>query len=369
MISHHRSFPNAEWALPADEVDKVEKVYNAFTPADPVLQRAWLFGHEAQLVAGMPLEKWELRDKQLQDLRTEAVSEVLAVSGFEGVKRLIQQAKVSHFVGVAYVFSTNPKAAQNAVKELVADTTTPTQQFVHGIVAAGHHHYGWSWSEALLSVAKKKHWGESEIARLLLALPYERKTWDFAEGMTQTIRESYWKGVNFFVRGESIEDAVYSIDKMLEVGRASDVIERIAGSLSGIPPAKLVQVLSDATRADWATLRGNDIVMFQWGVGELLKALEADSSVDDATVALLEWQYLVVLEHSERTPIVLHRFMAAEPAFFVQVLAAIFRSASESAPKDHAPTEQERAMATQAFRLLQSWRTVPGVEADGYRTN
>ena len=51
--------------------------------------------------------------------------------------------------------------------------------------------------------------------------------------------------------------------------------------------------------------------------------------------------------------------MATDPSFFVQVLSAVF-DLIPRADRDHTVTEQEKAMATQAFRLLQSWDTVPG---------
>ena len=30
FISHHRSFPNSDWALPVEEIDRVERIYNQF---------------------------------------------------------------------------------------------------------------------------------------------------------------------------------------------------------------------------------------------------------------------------------------------------------------------------------------------------
>jgi hypothetical protein len=67
-----------------------------------------------------------------------------------------------------------------------------------------------------------------------------------------------------------------------------------------------------------------------------------------------------LLEHSERLPIVLHRAMSKDPAFFVQVLSATCVPHSASAEDRSQISEEAKAIASHAFRLLQSWNIVPG---------
>ena len=100
--------------------------------------------------------------------------------------------------------------------------------------------------------------------------------------------------------------------------------------------------------------------MFQWSVAQLLKRLDADSAVPETVIAQLEWTYLALLEHSERLPIVLHRAMSKDPAFFAQVLSATCLPHSASAEDRSQISDQDKAIAAHAFRLLQSWNTVPG---------
>ena len=76
MISHHRSVPGASRALPVQELERIEKIYPLVNPIDPVVQRAWLFARDAQLLDGARLDNWELREKQLAEKRTQAVAEI-----------------------------------------------------------------------------------------------------------------------------------------------------------------------------------------------------------------------------------------------------------------------------------------------------
>src|SRR5207253_1895332 len=93
---------------------------------------------------------------------------------------------------------------------------------------------------------------------------------------------------------------------------------------------------------------------------QLLKRLDTDNTVPETVIAQLEWTYLALLEHSERLPIVLHRAMSKDAAFFAQVLSAICLPHSASAEERSQISEEAKAIASHSYRLLQSWKTVPG---------
>jgi transcriptional regulator with XRE-family HTH domain len=366
LLHHHRSFPDAEWALPEEELMRIEDLYRQFNPSDAVIQRSWLFSHSAQPLVGTRIDDWELRAKESESMRVQAIRELLDITGFAGINRLIDEAKDPHLVGIAYLLAAaSPDEPKQVLKEFFDKHTYSAQQFAFGLVAAGNFHHGWQWSESVLEMATETNWSEAAIASLLLALPSERRVWTKAASLGDSIRKAYWEKTNFFPHQENADDKLYAVEQMMHVGRACDLVERLAGTPKGVPASTIVDILSAAATSPWPQ-EGNAAVMSQWGVAELLKVLDADKSVGDDVVASLEWIYLALLEHSQRTPIVLHRFMAADPSFFVQVLSAIFKAHSESSPKDHDPTEHERTMATQAFRLLQSWTRVPGTSDSGF---
>ena len=362
LVSRHRSFPEAKWALATDQISEIENVYHKFSPEDPILQCSWLFSSDAPLMDGTPAADFEKRDQRLSELRRNALALLLQQSGPKSLSRLIENAKDPFLVGVAYVQqAAAPEAPMQRLEEFVESDALSTQQFVRGVVAAGNYHHGWQWAQALIAKADTARWSQSAVVRILLALPHSREVWRVAESRGESTRALYWKSAAFFPRNESSEDKLYAIDQMLAAGRAAHVVEMIAGSTKDVPTGKIVEVLSAAAKSEWPG-RGNDVVMFQWGVGQLLKALEETGTVEELVVAQLEWLYLALLEHSERAPIVLHRSMATDPSFFVQVVSAAFRPRAEDASKDQELTDQERALASHAYRLLHSWRTVPGVK-------
>jgi hypothetical protein len=122
----------------------------------------------------------------------------------------------------------------------------------------------------------------------------------------------------------------------------------------------IVSVLFEAANPSPETLDATSSTMFQWSVAQLLKRLDADNTVPETVIAQLEWTYLGLLEYSERLPIVLHRAMSKDAAFFVQVLSATCVAHSASAEDRTQISDEAKAIASHAFRLLQSWNTVPG---------
>jgi len=104
------------------------------------------------------------------------------------------------------------------------------------------------------------------------------------------------------------------------------------------------------------------------GTSDLLAAeedlflLEASGVVPEERLAKLEWLCLPALEREERGPRILHREMARNPAFFIELLSFVYRASNEE-PKELTPDEHLRNR--RAYELLQSWRDMPGRRADG----
>ncbi len=110
----------------------------------------------------------------------------------------------------------------------------------------------------------------------------------------------------------------------------------------------------------------NAAVMFEHYVETILTELDKRNELPVAEMARLEWAYLPLLQHSRRKPKVLETLLARDPRFFVEVLSALYRPGPESGVVDpeSADTKHAAAVATQAYRLLESWSVVPGT-SDG----
>jgi hypothetical protein len=75
----------------------------------------------------------------------------------------------------------------------------------------------------------------------------------------------------------------------------------------------------------------------------------------------LEWAFLAALGYDPSVP-TLHRALSSDPAFFVQVISAIYKPRSEEG--DTEPSEEEKRAAENGYRLLSSWSVLPGTDAE-----
>jgi hypothetical protein len=106
--------------------------------------------------------------------------------------------------------------------------------------------------------------------------------------------------------------------------------------------------------------------MFQYYVAEILQVLDQRSDVDTNSLIKLEWNYLAVLDRSRRPAKVLLKALSEQPAFFLQMLSAVFKAKDDSGVVDAEPNnpEQARAVAHHAYRLLSLWNRLPGARED-----
>jgi hypothetical protein len=76
----------------------------------------------------------------------------------------------------------------------------------------------------------------------------------------------------------------------------------------------------------------------------------------------VEWYFLPMLGYDPDAQ-TLHHTLAEDPRFFVEILSMVFRPRSEH--ESEPPSEQDKAAAENAFRLLSSWSTCPGTDDHG----
>jgi hypothetical protein len=151
-----------------------------------------------------------------------------------------------------------------------------------------------------------------------------------------------------------------AIDKLIEYGRPWAAIDCIARTLHDKLPldkGRAVRALLDAASSkDEPDL--HDAI-------ELIKALQdADTAEED--LFKVEWTYLRALDGNlGAKPKYLETRMARDPEFFCEVIRAAYRSTKEPRETKPEPTEEKKAIAENAWRLLREWENLPGIDADG----
>jgi hypothetical protein len=100
LLSRHRSFPDANWALPAARLERLSALFEKFTPDDLIARSAWLFSDHVELPEGRE-QDWPHRDAIIANQRLDAIKTIYAIQGLKGILALLPVVSRSYWVGVA----------------------------------------------------------------------------------------------------------------------------------------------------------------------------------------------------------------------------------------------------------------------------
>ena len=365
VVHHHRSFADADWALPRAEVDLIATAYDALTPSDFLDQITWLFNEGANIIPEPAGHDWQKNVARADKLRRQAIGKLLAERGLDGITALARRARMPRLVGATVGGARIARAKKDEILALaLRGAEAVDAELAEGMIARMFAEMGETWANKLLDRAKNEHWGAEAVTRVLCALPAQRWVWDCAAA-DSAVSSLYWKRVHPFLINGDAGEVTFAIERLIEAGRALHAIDLAGHNVRKQLPSELLsRLLLAAVKQERSEQPddSNQTVMLQHFVEEILLHLDERNELSENDMARLEWAYLPLLTHSRREPKALEDFLARSPTFFVEVLSALYRPDPESGvvENEHADSEHAAAVAKQAFDLLQSWRRVPG---------
>lgn len=369
VLHHHRQFPDAEWSMRGEVLDRLEVIYERFAPHDPLERTAWLF--EQQVALPKPSSPgWETMERDVDTARRQAALTLFAEGGVASVLALARRVDAAGYIGKAlYDGGTSESDLDAVLGAALRSDNSRELDVAHGLIISIFRDRKEPWAAALINRAREEAWGDSALLMILLALPVQRWTWDQVTKAGVQLEDKYWRRAPVFWMSEDSEDVAYAIRNLIAVGRARHALSLVVrGSKVHLPSDLLIELLREAVRQPFEGDRNaNEATMFQYYVGEILKVLDERSDVDKGTLVDIEWAYLPVLEYSGRPAKELPRALSEQPALFIQMLSAVFKPGEESGVIDVEPDNpgQTRAVAHQAYRLLELWDRLPGTRDDG----
>lgn len=370
VLHHHREFSEAAWSLPAEQLDKIERIYRKLEPSDTIERIAWLFQPSVDL-PDPGTEGWRSAKANVPIARRKAAQDLLSQRGIDGVFELAHRLDLAGFLGATLTeLELDPFTRDEILVRALRSNDPKERDLAHGLIYSTFAQAKEPWASELLARAAREHWGDHAMLTILRALPVTRWTWDQAHVAGPIVEDLYWKRAATLWMEGTTDDIVFMANKLIEVGRARPALHFVGHHLSkGLPSELLVRVLNEAVQQPWDKTQDdhNEPTMFQHYVAEILQRLD-DAGISDDELLRLEWTYLPLLEYSQRPAKVLIKALAERPSFFIEVLSALYRPTEESGVVEAPPDDPERAhaVASQAFSLLRLWDQVPGSMPDGH---
>lgn len=366
LLSRHRSFPDADWALPDQELKDLGKIYLLLEPKDTIDRFSWLFNEDWPDLPEGEKSNIEKAEEIVAQRRLEAVKAIKSEYGLEGLIKLSEQAKNTRVAGFFVAELDLTPEEEQKLFSLLEDEDKSKVNFIQDYIFRRSFKKGDEWIATLVEMARSQQWSEVKIVNLFLSFPQKKKVWDLLESFSEAIRDSYWKRCGVGLFQIPAEEKAYAIKQLLSVKRHFTALDAAALFVNEMPVELISELLQKA-----ATEKCEENFRIQsYDIERLFEALDKSSEIREEEMARLEWLYLPVLaggDINRRPPKTLHKELANNPEFFAEVIKYTYKPKNEDRKdKDESlPQQLIEQRAHLASRLLDSWKTVPGSDVSG----
>jgi hypothetical protein len=356
----HRDFSQAEWAMPAEFVHRLEAIYTRFEPEEPSTRYGWLFSYRVEL-PGMHGIPWSECEEAVENLRAEALQHILKRQGWQGVLALVEQVKEPALVGSTLGRSDLlPIDLGVFLQDNLGAPEPWRNQMAQRFTSLCANKYGEPWIEACL-LANSGAWNPDQYGQFLLCLPFSVSLFDRLDALPEEIQRYFWSHVQHI----GFLYAIY-IDRLLtrliEFSRPHlAVVNVLQWAIEHAPETVSSERIAEILEVSVQTPPGPnfDAQSFAYYSAELFNYLEKTDLSRDR-LASLELRYLTIHKHYRR-PRILYGELSRNPEVFVEALRCIF-------PAENEPPEEpsgESQTAALAWEFLKLWKQMPGVQEDG----
>ena len=254
------------------------------------------------------------------------------VGHFLGV---IAQAEIDNRILPALLETENTKLA------LLASAYVSCRQYING----------WEWIDGF----DTSNWSVAQIGQFLSYLPLEKETWNRAKNWLGSNEKEYWSKISAN-QYPNDDDLGFAIDKLIAYDRPHTAIEWLY-SKKLLDKSRSVKALMAAISSQEPPQE-----MGTHTIIEIIKVLQDAPETDPDDLFQIEWAYLRLLDRYASLKSLENR-LASDPDFFCEVIRLIYRSKKEPEhPREF--SEQEKAIAENAYKLLDKWKTLPGMQSD-----
>jgi hypothetical protein len=353
LITKHKKYAGAQWAMTPDSVGKVENVARRLRPDNPEFFYRRLFNqHDFELWD----EKgnFEQQREKLDRKRQVAVSEILNQSGIDGLLAFAKSVSAPWQVGAALGAGGPFEVDKLLLPDQLRSEENWAKQFIAGFVWRRFWNGKWEWVDKNLNSS----WTAAEKKAFLLLLPFEAETWRRAKLLLGEREAEYWLEIraNPYQAKDHLLEAA---EQFLANGRpraAIECIDLLIHDKISVSPDLVVGALKQ-------NLKSNEPVssLDQHATIELINWLQNNAQTKPDDLFQIEWSYLRLLDrYSGARPKHLESRLAEDPHFYCEIIRTIFRSVHEKQNPPKKATEEQKRIAQNAYHLLMEWQTPPG---------
>lgn len=372
LLSKHRAHSDQPWALPENELKKIEFVFEHYTYYDGFRNLLYLF---KEPWPEFPTGRGKLHTDSedfVKHQRTQALKTIYDKGGLVEILKMIPELSELRMLGetLAELILTAKEESilVNGIKEDCQDKHFLLSSYYLFTRSIGEQE---AFTEYALRIfLQNEATCEAETA-FFLSLCSCRNTWNILESRNPLVAIEYWKKTNVWLNRHIWDDRIYAISKLQQANRHVMLILQVSYFAGELTTDLLSSILLNA-----GTIPSEGKDQFDdYPVCILFKELQSRSDVEDDQLFNLEWLYIFILtdRYSQCMPNTLFKRLSSDPKYFVDLLTILYKS---DIIQDNEISEVELEVSVEeeklkykrldgAQRLLESWRVIPGTDNNG----
>lgn len=349
FLLSHRKFSDANWALQEERLLSIENFAAQLLPGSEHATAIRLFREDQYSLfeekGNFQSEEEKLRDKQRNVLNIlytkEKVNGILAFSDEVENKGAIGVC-ISSFVSnddILYIISKSKCIEKDAL--------------IRGLFL----------NLDFVRIAEIIQTESDEVqAKILAILPLTEQSINKVKRLKKSAQRIYWSLTSvwgFGVDNSSIYET--AVNNLNEVRRPDRSIFILYNCIKENNMDVELQLVIDTLNLNVETAIRNTNTLDEYYIQHLIKWLQ-NQKIDNETMVLIEWKYLVFLqENEEYLPVFLWNELSSNPDFYIKVLKLICGKSDDF----NGMEEEKSRVVSQCYKLMYGWKKVPGVCMDG----
>ena len=363
-LNGHRSFPDAEWAMPAADLEPLAAIYQLLTPDDPGAAFSWLFDGKPDTPEGTDRSDVESYFAKIDAERQTAVSVIHGSGGLEAILSVAESAQQPEYVGRAFAIRFGREPALALAAAHTGSDNRGLRRMAHGILLTIMRQCSCMSLDYAITQVKAVNARPQALADVFLAAPPSQNTWQRLDQEKPEVQRCYWEQVNPFIVPRDDEGEIQFVaEQLLAVHRSPSLAEW----LSSLPIhheiviRTLEQIPADLT-AGVALDSASDGLIYD--IVSLLGKLDEAHEVSDDAIAHLELPFLSALRSGGRPNLAIYRKIASDPALFADLIALTCKR--DDGQPGAVPAQQEAHVSEELLaRIIVGEGEIPGKSKDG----
>ncbi len=354
-VHRHRSYPNTDWALPKEFVDKLEEAFYFIEPEILIDKYQYLFVGMGDIDILDPIvydiednerfKKQRLGEEEIvSKLRTAAIEEIISQEGFNSLTELTTKSFYAGAIGKELFSIYGDEYSVTMLEWLNSDE--------RALKLAAQNYIGQYVKSKPVEELDFDKLSDIQKSEFILALPFGSKAFEVLKERDTNVQKLYWENIGWYysLEKEDIEYFNWVIEQFHEYGVFYKALEIMSHMFC--PRRKEISEIEINIELLFKILYEmdpNHKKLDRHSTSEVIKYLQK-SILSDEYKRHLEWKYLMLQSFN---PIYWERFIIQDPKAFVELVSWIYKSEKDRDDDADLSQDEIRIRANNAKELLE----------------